>query len=134
MKSFKTYLKEVALGTGTSGISTDGDLDFHRMDQEDVRMRVNAWLSANMQMEFANVNAALIQLAKKVQHLGISFDVQVEAAGDDKVFISRIRRDDTIENGLNLWVVSDNLRKGAALNAIQIAELVTTKYSENITN
>ena len=81
MKSFKTYLGEVSLGTGTSGISTDGDLDFHRMDQEDVRMRVNAWLSANMQMEFANVNAALIQLAKKVQHLGISFDVQVEAAG-----------------------------------------------------
>jgi len=44
------------------------------------------------------------------------------AAGRDEVFVGRIRRDDSIEHGLNLWVVSDNLRKGAALNAIQIAE------------
>ena len=42
--------------------------------------------------------------------------------GDFATFISRIREDATIENGLNLWVVSDNLRKGAALNAVQIAE------------
>ena len=82
MKSFKTNLREVALGTGTAGITADGDFDFHRMDQEDVRARVNTWLSANMQMEFATVNAALIQLAKKVQQIGVSFDVQVEAAGD----------------------------------------------------
>ncbi|TWB62118.1 aspartate-semialdehyde dehydrogenase [Nitrospirillum viridazoti] len=46
----------------------------------------------------------------------------VEAAGDDLVFVSRVREDFTVENGLNLWVVSDNLRKGAALNAVQIAE------------
>ena len=46
----------------------------------------------------------------------------VEAAGDYATFISRIRQDSTIENGINLWCVSDNLRKGAALNAIQIAE------------
>ncbi len=46
----------------------------------------------------------------------------VEIAGDDPVYVSRIRSDPTIENGLNLWIVSDNLRKGAALNAIQIAE------------
>ena len=44
-----------------------------------------------------------------------------EAAGDDTVFVSRIRRDPTVEYGLNLWVVSDNLRKGAATNAVQIA-------------
>ena len=56
----------------------------------------------------------------------------VEAAGEDKVYVSRIRKDDTIENGLNLWVVSDNLRKGAALNAIQIAELVIEKYADNL--
>jgi len=82
MKSFKTYLKEVALGTGTAGISADGDFDFHRIDQDDVRARVNTWLSANMQMEFATVNAALNQLAGKVQQIGITFDVQVEAAGE----------------------------------------------------
>ena len=46
----------------------------------------------------------------------------VESVGDYATFISRIRQDSTIENGLNLWCVSDNLRKGAALNAVQIAE------------
>jgi len=48
----------------------------------------------------------------------------VESAGEDATYISRIREDSTIDNGLNLWVVSDNLRKGAALNAVQIAELL----------
>ena len=56
----------------------------------------------------------------------------VEVAGEDKVFVSRIRKDDTVENGLNLWVVSDNLRKGAALNTVQIAELVIDKFSSNL--
>ncbi|SDW20083.1 aspartate-semialdehyde dehydrogenase [Roseicitreum antarcticum] len=46
----------------------------------------------------------------------------VECVGDYATFISRIRQDSTIENGLNIWCVSDNLRKGAALNAVQIAE------------
>ena len=46
----------------------------------------------------------------------------VECAGDDQVYVSRIRADPTVDNGLNMWVVSDNLRKGAALNAVQIAE------------
>ena len=48
----------------------------------------------------------------------------VEVAGDDPVFVSRIREDYTVENGLALWVVADNLRKGAALNAVQIAEVL----------
>ena len=56
----------------------------------------------------------------------------VEIAGEDKVYVSRIRNDDSVDNGLNLWVVSDNLRKGAALNAVQIAELVIFKYSNYI--
>ncbi len=50
-----------------------------------------------------------------------------EAAGEDATYISRIREDPTVENGLNLWVVSDNLRKGAALNAIQIAEVIVNR-------
>ena len=50
-----------------------------------------------------------------------------ECAGEDAVFVSRIRKDPTVANGLNLWIVSDNLRKGAALNAVQIAEeLIST--------
>jgi len=48
-----------------------------------------------------------------------------EVAGEDPVFISRLRSDPTVENGLAFWVVADNLRKGAALNAVQIAELLT---------
>ncbi|RST87413.1 aspartate-semialdehyde dehydrogenase [Aquibium carbonis] len=51
----------------------------------------------------------------------------VESAGEDATFISRIREDITVENGLSLWIVSDNLRKGAALNAIQIAELLVAR-------
>ena len=53
----------------------------------------------------------------------------MEAAGEDKVYVSRIREDDSVDNGLNIWVVADNLRKGAALNAVQIAELVIKQYS-----
>jgi aspartate-semialdehyde dehydrogenase len=48
----------------------------------------------------------------------------VEAAGEDNVYVSRIRKDPTVKHGLNLWVVADNLRKGAALNAVQIAEVL----------
>jgi aspartate-semialdehyde dehydrogenase len=48
----------------------------------------------------------------------------IECVGDFATFISRIRQDSTVENGLNIWVVSDNLRKGAALNAVQIAEVL----------
>jgi len=52
----------------------------------------------------------------------------VECVGDYATFVSRVREDSTVENGLSLWVVSDNLRKGAALNAIQIAELLGRKH------
>ncbi|MGZ8365077.1 MAG: aspartate-semialdehyde dehydrogenase [Nitrospira sp.] len=50
------------------------------------------------------------------------YPMPLDAAGKDEVYIGRVREDESITNGLNLWVVSDNLRKGAALNAIQIAE------------
>jgi aspartate-semialdehyde dehydrogenase len=50
-----------------------------------------------------------------------------EAAGEDATYISRIREDATVENGLAIWVVSDNLRKGAALNAVQIAECLINR-------
>lgn len=51
----------------------------------------------------------------------------LESAGEDATYISRIREDQTIDNGLNLWIVSDNLRKGAALNTVQIAELLVAR-------
>lgn len=56
------------------------------------------------------------------------YATQIEAAGKDKVYVSRIREDSTIENGLSFWIVADNLRKGAALNAVQIAEKLASDY------
>jgi len=52
----------------------------------------------------------------------------IESVGDAATFVSRVREDSTIENGLNIWCVSDNLRKGAALNAVQIAELLGRRH------
>ena len=52
----------------------------------------------------------------------------VECAGEDAVYVSRIREDVTIENGLSFWVVSDNIRKGAALNTVQISEVLINDY------
>lgn len=51
-----------------------------------------------------------------------TYPMAIEAVGKDDVYVGRLRKDDTVKNGLNLWCVSDNLRKGAALNAVQIAE------------
>jgi aspartate-semialdehyde dehydrogenase len=52
----------------------------------------------------------------------------VEATGEYATYVSRIREDSTVDNGLNLWVVADNLRKGAALNAVQIAEVLINRH------
>ena len=68
----------------------------------------------------------LLSAAPGVEVIDRPFDggyaTPVDCAGEDATFVSRIRRDSTVANGLCLWVVSDNLRKGAALNAVQIAE------------
>lgn len=55
------------------------------------------------------------------------YPMPLKAEGKDEVFVGRIRRDNSIENGLNLWIVADNLRKGAATNAVQILEYLTKK-------
>ncbi len=52
----------------------------------------------------------------------------IECAGEDPVYVNRIRADDSVPYGLNLWIVADNVRKGAALNAIQIAEILAKDY------
>jgi len=62
------------------------------------------------------------------KHEDAGYVTPVECVGEFATYISRIRKDPTVENGLNLWVVSDNLRKGAALNAIQIAEVLVSRY------
>jgi aspartate-semialdehyde dehydrogenase len=56
------------------------------------------------------------------------YPMQVDVAGRDEVFVGRIREDLSIEKGLNMWVVADNIRKGAATNAVQIAEILIKNY------
>lgn len=67
-------------------------------------------------------NAPGIILQDDIQN-GI-YPMPINASGHDEVFVGRIRRDESVENGLNLWVVADNIRKGAASNAVQIAEWI----------
>ena len=55
------------------------------------------------------------------------YPMPIDIAGKDDVYVGRIRRDFSVDRGLNLWVVADNIRKGAALNAIQIAETFIKK-------
>ena len=62
--------------------------------------------------------------AVDLQHEDLEYVTPLEVQGEDDVYVSRIREDITVENGLNFWCVSDNLRKGAALNTVQIAELL----------
>jgi aspartate-semialdehyde dehydrogenase len=56
------------------------------------------------------------------------YPMPIHAAGKDDTFVGRIREDESIPNGINMWVVSDNIRKGAALNAVQIAEILIKEY------
>ena len=56
------------------------------------------------------------------------YPLATEVTGKDATFVGRIREDDSVDNGINLWVVGDNLRKGAALNAVQVAEILVRDY------
>ena len=58
----------------------------------------------------------------------LSYPMPIDAAGQDAVLIGRIREDQSVANGLNLWICADNLRKGAATNAVQIAELLVAQH------
>ncbi len=60
----------------------------------------------------------------KENHL--DYPLPIDVAGHDEVHVGRIRRDFSVDSGLNLWVVADNIRKGAATNAVQIAESLLT--------
>ena len=93
--------------------------------------------SINIELDSPMSDKQAIELLKNFDNISVidhrkdeGYVTPVEAAGEDKVYVSRIREDHTVDNGLNIWVVSDNLRKGAALNAVQIAEMVINKYSQ----
>jgi len=72
-------------------------------------------------------NAAGVEVMDKRENGGYATPF-IEATNNDATYVSRIREDISFENGLNLWVVSDNIRKGAALNTIQIAEILIKDY------
>jgi hypothetical protein len=80
MKSFKSYIKE---SHHSGGITSDTPPDFHRLDKEDVRVRVNAWLEGCNNMEYMSVEAALTQLAGKVQQLGLTFNMSEQEFGEE---------------------------------------------------
>lgn len=76
--------------------------------------------------------AEVLRQAKGIKVIDLrepeGYPTQVETAGEDDVYISRIRQDLSVENGISFWCVADNLRKGAALNAVQIAEVLVEEY------
>jgi aspartate-semialdehyde dehydrogenase len=85
--------------------------------------------SVNIETEKKITRAKALELLRKapgvtvIDNLGKKqYPMPLFAEGKDDTYVGRVREDESIKNGLNLWIVSDNLRKGAALNAVQIAE------------
>jgi len=92
---------------------------------ESVNVETEKKLSVEEVIEILRKAPGVIVLDDPQQKL---YPLQIEVAGRDEVFVGRIREDFSVENGLNLWIVADNLRKGAATNAVQIAEVLIEKY------
>ncbi|MGC9110196.1 MAG: aspartate-semialdehyde dehydrogenase [Caldimicrobium sp.] len=92
---------------------------------ESVNVETEKKLSVEEVIEILKKAPGVIVLDDPQQKL---YPLQIEVAGRDEVFVGRIREDFSVENGLNLWIVADNLRKGAATNAVQIAEVLIEKY------
>ena len=88
---------------------------------EAVNIETEKKISANEARAILSVAPGVIVYDDPMRNI---YPVPLNVAGKDEVFVGRIREDESIPNGLNLWVVADNLRKGAATNAIQIAEML----------
>ena len=86
---------------------------------ESVNIEFEKEISARKAKKILSKAEGVIVLDNPLQNL---YPLAINAAGKDEVYVGRIRKDETVSFGLNLWIVSDNLRKGAALNAVQIAE------------
>lgn len=92
--------------------------------------------SINIEFEKPFVLEELIETLKNAPGIVLQDDTSnnvyplaINAAGHDEVFVGRIRRDESVENGVNIWVVADNIRKGAATNAVQIAETLISQMN-----
>ncbi|MEA3465577.1 MAG: aspartate-semialdehyde dehydrogenase [Thermodesulfobacteriota bacterium] len=126
--------EEIAVVDETRKIFADETL---RITTTAVRVPVFYGNCASVNVETAEkINAAkareLFELFPNIQLVDNVADheypMSIDAVGHDLTYVGRIREDESIANGLNLWVVSDNIRKGAATNAVQIAELLIDKY------
>ncbi|HHL39281.1 MAG TPA: aspartate-semialdehyde dehydrogenase [Deltaproteobacteria bacterium] len=91
--------------------------------------------SVNVETELAVTPDGVRELLREAPGVEVADDpsrnlypLASEAEGRDEVLVGRIRRDPTVENGINMWIAADNLRKGAALNAVQIAEILIDRY------
>jgi aspartate-semialdehyde dehydrogenase len=122
--------EEIKMIEETKKIMGDSSL---RITATTVRVPVFACHSESVNVEFEKSfeMAEVFEALKQAKGLIIQdnlakqeYPLARDCAGKDEVFIGRIRRDFSIENGINFWVVADNIRKGAATNAIQIAELL----------
>ncbi len=92
---------------------------------EAVNIEFEKELSAEQAQEILREAPGIMLIDKREDE---GYVTPVESAGDSATYVSRVREDPTVENGLALWCVSDNLRKGAALNAVQIAELLGRRH------
>ncbi len=92
---------------------------------EAVHMELEKKLTADEVREILSKAPGVVVVDNPSQNL---YPLAIEAAGKDEVFVGRIREDLAFENGIAMWVVADNIRKGAALNAVQIAEILLEKY------
>ena len=92
---------------------------------ESVNIETEKKLSPDEAREILGKAPGVVVIDDPAQNL---YPLAIDAAGRDETFVGRIREDFTIRSGLNMWIVSDNIRKGAALNAVQIAEYYITRY------
>ncbi|MDO3379417.1 aspartate-semialdehyde dehydrogenase [Geoalkalibacter halelectricus] len=92
---------------------------------EAINVETQGKVSADQARELLGAAAGLSVVDDPAHNL---YPLAADAAGQDLVLVGRIREDQSVPNGLNLWVVADNLRKGAALNAVQIAEILAADY------
>ncbi len=92
--------------------------------------------SINVEFEKPFEMSELMEVLKKAPGLIVKdnpakeeYPLAIEAAGHDEVYVGRIRRDESVESGVNIWVVADNIRKGAATNAVQIAQKIIETWN-----
>ncbi len=108
------------MGDNTIGITaTTVRVPVFRCHSESVNIETEEYLSANEARAILSKAPGVVVYDAPDKNL---YPLPTDAAGKDDVYVGRIREDQSITNGINIWIVSDNLRKGAALNAVQIAE------------